>query len=171
MDLHWHKPGVISYIQTSKWNSTNKSEFEFELVYICFLLFCNDRRYASVCSIPTIGYYILLSIFTLISFQTGVWSTVHTRYRTSVRLVLSTNSLHTCFSYCGNCTPFCNISTFHCLQKVIQWCMLQRTILQRTVFINKIRMLQRTQMLQQTRRNTIGRRSTRMRMTFQAFPL
>ena len=33
------------------------------------------------------------------------------------------------------------------------------------VFINKIRMLQRT------RRNTIGRRSTRVRTTFRAFPL
>ena len=33
--------------------------------------------------------------------------------------------------------------------------------LQRTVFINKIRMLQQTQMLQRTRRNTIGRRSAR----------
>jgi len=29
-------------------------------------------------------------------------------------------------------------------------------------FINEIRMLQRTHMLQRTRRNTIGRRSTRM---------
>ena len=40
---------------------------------------------------------------------------------------------------------------------------LQRTMLQRTVLINKIRILQRT------RRNTIGRRSTRVRMTCQAF--
>ena len=38
-------------------------------------------------------------------------------------------------------------------------------MLQRTVFINKIRMLQRT------RRNTIGRRSTRVRVTCRAFPL
>ena len=44
-------------------------------------------------------------------------------------------------------------------------------MLQRTVFINKIRMLQRTQTLQRTRRNTIGRRSTRVRMTCRAFPL
>jgi len=43
--------------------------------------------------------------------------------------------------------------------------------LQRTVFINKIRMLQRTEMLQRTRRNTISRRSTRVRMTFRAFQL
>jgi hypothetical protein len=43
----------------------------------------------------------------------------------------------------------------------IQW-----GTLQRTGFINKIRMLQRTEMLQRTRRNTIGRRSTRVRMTF-----
>jgi len=53
--------------------------------------------------------------------------------------------------------------------------MLQQTILQRmplwTVFINKIRMLQQTQMLQRTRRNTIGRSSTRVRMTYRAFPL
>jgi hypothetical protein len=38
-------------------------------------------------------------------------------------------------------------------------------MLQRTIFINKIRMLQRT------RRNTIGRRSTHVRMTFRAFAL
>jgi len=38
-------------------------------------------------------------------------------------------------------------------------------MLQRTVFINKIRMLQRT------RRNTIGRRSTSVRMTCRAFRL
>jgi len=38
-------------------------------------------------------------------------------------------------------------------------------MLQRTVFINKIRMLQRK------RRNTIGRSNTRVRMTFRAFPL
>jgi len=42
----------------------------------------------------------------------------------------------------------------------VQWGMLQRT-----VFINKIRMLQRTHW------NTIGRRSTRVRMTCRAFPL
>jgi hypothetical protein len=48
---------------------------------------------------------------------------------------------------------------------------------QRTVFINKIRMLQRTvfinkiRMLQRTQRNTIGRRSKRLRMTCRAFPL
>jgi hypothetical protein len=41
----------------------------------------------------------------------------------------------------------------------IQWGMLQRT------------MLQRTQMLQQTRRNTICRRSTHVFMTCRAFPL
>jgi len=46
-----------------------------------------------------------------------------------------------------------------------QWGMLQRTMLQGTIFINKIRTLQRR------RRNTIGRRSTRVRMTCQAFPL
>jgi hypothetical protein len=42
-----------------------------------------------------------------------------------------------------------------------------KRMLQWTVFINKIRMLQRTQMLQRTRRNTISRRSTRVRMTCQ----
>jgi len=41
----------------------------------------------------------------------------------------------------------------------------KKRMLQRTVFINKIRMLQRTW------RNTIGRRSTRVRMTCLAFPL
>jgi len=51
------------------------------------------------------------------------------------------------------------------IQIEIQWRVLQRTMLQRTVFINKIRMLQRT------RRNTIGRRSTRVRMTCRSFPL
>ena len=44
-------------------------------------------------------------------------------------------------------------------------------MLQRTVFINKFRMLQRWQMLQRTRRYTIGRRSTRVRMTCRDFPL
>jgi len=44
-------------------------------------------------------------------------------------------------------------------------------MLQRTVFINKIRMLQRTQMLQRTRKNTIGRRNMRVRMMCRAFPL
>jgi hypothetical protein len=38
-------------------------------------------------------------------------------------------------------------------------------MLQRTIFINRIRMLQRT------RRNTIGRRSTRVRMSCRSFPL
>jgi hypothetical protein len=54
--------------------------------------------------------------------------------------------------------------------KSIQWGKLQRKVLQRTnattnIFINKIRILQRT------RGNTIGRRSTRVRMTCRAFPL
>jgi hypothetical protein len=44
-------------------------------------------------------------------------------------------------------------------------------MLQRTVCVNKIRMLQRTQMLQQRRRNTIGRRSICMRMAFRDFPV
>jgi hypothetical protein len=43
-------------------------------------------------------------------------------------------------------------------------------MLQRTVFV-KIIMLKRKQMLQRMRRNTIGRRSTRVRMTYRAFPL
>jgi hypothetical protein len=55
--------------------------------------------------------------------------------------------------------------------------MLQRTqMLQRKnattySFINKIRVIQRTRMQQRTQRNTIGRRSTRVRMTCRAFPL
>jgi len=58
----------------------------------------------------------------------------------------------------------------------IQWiCYNERVynerMLQRTVFIDKIRMLQRTQMLQRKWRNTIGRRSTRVRMTCRALPL
>jgi hypothetical protein len=48
----------------------------------------------------------------------------------------------------------------------IQWGMLQQT-----VFINKIRMLQQTQMLQWTRRNTIGQCSTHVHMMCWAFPL
>jgi len=48
----------------------------------------------------------------------------------------------------------------------VQWGMLHRT-----VFINKIRMLQQTQMLQRTRRNTISRRSMRVCLTCQAFLL
>jgi hypothetical protein len=43
----------------------------------------------------------------------------------------------------------------------IQWGMLQRTVF----LMNKVGLLQRT------RRNTISRRSTRMRMTCRAFPL
>jgi len=43
--------------------------------------------------------------------------------------------------------------------------------LQRTVFINKARMLQQTQILIRKRKNAIGRRSTRVCVTFQAFPL
>jgi hypothetical protein len=46
-----------------------------------------------------------------------------------------------------------------------------KRLLQKTVFISGIRILQRTHVLQQTLRNTIGRRSTRMRMTCRAFPL
>ena len=44
-------------------------------------------------------------------------------------------------------------------------------MLQRTVFIYKIRMLKRRQMLQRTRRNTIGRCSTRVLVMYRAFPL
>ena len=43
--------------------------------------------------------------------------------------------------------------------------MLQRTNASTNIFNKNIKMLQRTQMLQRTRRNTIGRRSTRLRMT------
>jgi len=43
-------------------------------------------------------------------------------------------------------------------------------MLQRTVFVNKIRMLQRAQMLQRTPWNTIGRRSTRVRTSCRVFP-
>jgi hypothetical protein len=45
-------------------------------------------------------------------------------------------------------------------KRMIQW----------TVFINKIRMLQRTQMLQRTWRNTVGWHSTRVRVTCRAVP-
>jgi len=46
------------------------------------------------------------------------------------------------------------------MKSSIQWGMLQLR-----VFINKIKMLQRTRV------STIGRRSTRLRMTVRAFPL
>jgi hypothetical protein len=52
------------------------------------------------------------------------------------------------------------------LYQEMQW-----GVLQRTVFINKIWMLHRTQMLKRTRRYTIGQCSTRVRMTCRAFPL
>jgi hypothetical protein len=51
------------------------------------------------------------------------------------------------------------------VKQQIQWGMLQRTVLQRTISINKIMMLQRT------RRNTIGQRRRRVHMTCRAFPL
>jgi hypothetical protein len=44
-------------------------------------------------------------------------------------------------------------------------------MLQRTIFINNIRMLQWTQTLQRKRRYTTGRRSTHMHLTCRAFPL
>jgi hypothetical protein len=47
----------------------------------------------------------------------------------------------------------------------LQWGMHKQTMLQRSVCINKIRILQRT------RRNTSCCRSTRVRMTYRAFPL
>ena len=46
-----------------------------------------------------------------------------------------------------------------------------KRVLQRTVFIYKIRMLQRTQMPQRTRKNIIGRHSAHVRMTRRSFPL
>ena len=58
-----------------------------------------------------------------------------------------------------------------------QWGMLQRMKLQRTnattnsFYNKKIRMLQQTQMLQRTRRNTKGRRSTCMHLMCWASPL
>jgi len=42
-------------------------------------------------------------------------------------------------------------------------------MLQRTVFVNKIRMLHRTQMLQRTRRNTIAARACAWRVGFSRF--
>jgi len=53
----------------------------------------------------------------------------------------------------------------------IQWGMLQQMNAKTNSFINKIRMLQWTQMLQWMRRNTISWRSTRVRMTCRAFQL
>jgi hypothetical protein len=55
-----------------------------------------------------------------------------------------------------------NATTNSCINRIR---MLQRTNATTNSFINRIRMLQRT------RRNTISRRSTRVRMTCRAFPL
>ena len=84
----------------------------------------------------------------------------------------------------GICGKFCDLNQ---MQKCR--CMLNRTtdikysvvcynercynerMLRRTIFINKIRMLQRTEMLQRTWRNTIGRRSTLVRTTYRNFQL
>ena len=65
--------------------------------------------------------------------------------------------------------PADNLSQ-HQSKLYVQWGMLQRTMLQRrnattNIFTKKIRMLQLT------RRNTIGRRSTSVRMTCRTFPL
>jgi hypothetical protein len=49
--------------------------------------------------------------------------------------------------------------------------MIQRTNATTNSSINKIGMLQRTKILQRTRKNTIGRRSTRVSISFRAFPL
>jgi hypothetical protein len=54
---------------------------------------------------------------------------------------------------------------------ILQWGMLQWTNATRNRCINKIRILQQTQILQRTRRYTFGLRSTCMRMMCQAFPL
>jgi len=51
-----------------------------------------------------------------------------------------------------------------------EWCY-NKWMLQRTIFINNIRMLQRTQVLQRKRRNTTGRRSTHVHLTCRTFPL
>jgi len=48
---------------------------------------------------------------------------------------------------------------------------IQLGMLQRTVFTNKIRIPQRTQTVQRTGRNILGRRGTRVRITFRAFSL
>jgi len=54
---------------------------------------------------------------------------------------------------------------------ILQWGMLQWTNTTRNSFINKIRILQQTEILQRTWTYTFGLRSTCMRMTCQAFPL
>jgi hypothetical protein len=73
--------------------------------------------------------------------------------------------------YCINCKYICkrwdltSAVPFICSVMCYNERCNKERMLQRTVFINKIRMLQRT------RNNTIGRRSTRVRMTCRAFPL
>ena len=84
--------------------------------------------------------------------------------------------LHT-FSSVRNCKQFfllgihnLKLCTFRAVRRhLIQWVCYNELsynerMLKRTVFINKIRLLQQTP-------TTIGRRSTRMRMTCRAFPL
>ena len=80
---------------------------------------------------------------------------------------------------CPNFISFSRPASLYCEEYVHIYsrvCYNER-MLQWTVFINNITMLQRTQLLQRTkmlqrkRRNTIGRRSTRVRMTWRAFPL
>jgi len=74
---------------------------------------------------------------------------IRTPYRTARSLVATPESLYLLANSKNNYSGVCY----------------NERMLQRTVFINKIGILQRT------RKNTIGRRSTRVRMTCGAFPL
>ena len=84
-----------------------------------------------------------------------------------VQLTLTSLKISHCIKYIENTREH-----FNCLISLAEYsgvchnkrCYNER-MLQRTLFINKVRMLLRT------RRNAIGRRSTRVRMTCHAFPL
>ena len=77
----------------------------------------------------------------------------------------------TAYIYFGIQTGFMSYARNSFCTFYFTWSQLQWRMLQRTAFINEIRLLQRTQVLQGTRRNTIDRRSKHVRMTCRAFPL
>jgi len=66
---------------------------------------------------------------------------------------------------------FLSIKSGCCIYNMLQRTILQRTNVTTNSCINKIRILPRTQLLQRTRKNTISRRRTRVRMTCRAFSL
>jgi hypothetical protein len=103
----------------------------------------------------------------------------NTHSSVKVRTLLDKNETF----YCAACddTSLCSSQCLMMCFKTPRQVAMQHTLkysrvwynermLQLTDFINKIRMLQRTQMLQRIRRDTLDRRSTRVHMTCWAFP-